>query len=461
MTTFRSISPAYAAEARHNLGLAWPIIAAQLSIVGMGTVDAIMAGRLGARELAAVAVGSNLFFLLLVFFMGLFMAVSPIVAQRYGGGRAASETGAFLRGAMVLALLGGVAWIVIMRLISVPTLSYLNLDPVTYGFTIAYLDAVAWAGLPLTLSFVLRNGAEAHGLTRVPLLAGVAGLISLVIANDVLIYGKFGFPEFGVVGTAWGTVFASFVMLAVYVLAYARLPMLRALQIFQAEAGQTRAGSSEILRLGLPIALILTAEAGLFQVGGLLMARFGPEVMAAHQIAINFASLTFMVPLSIGLATTVRVGHAAGAGESAAVALRGRVGILLGACFAVVSAAIMVLIPRAVVGVYTAVPGVAQLAVSFLAYAAVFQIFDCIQATSNGALRGIKDTRLPMIITVAAYWAVGMPLAAWLAFATPVGPVGIWCGFIAGLTVAAAGLSYRFLSHTRNFQDSKRSVLMP
>ena len=205
----------------------------------------------------------------------------------------------------------------------------------------------------------------------------------------------------------------------------------------------------EVMRVGLPVAAILAAEAWLFCIGALLMARFGADAVAAHQIAINFASLCFMVPTAIGMATTVRVGYAAGAGDAEGVALRGRVGVLLGLAFALMSATVMACAPHAIVSVYTDAAHLAGPAARFLAYAALFQVFDCVQATCNGALRGLKDTRAPMTITLLAYWGVGMPLALFLSFGTDTGPSGIWWGFIAGLMVAAAGLAARFLARTR------------
>jgi multidrug resistance protein, MATE family len=237
------------------------------------------------------------------------------------------------------------------------------------------------------------------------------------------------------------------------VLAFAALyrwhPRLRELEVYGRAGWRPGPATGEVLRLGGPIALIITAEAWLFLIGALLMARFGTDAVAAHQIAINFASVTFMVPLSIGMATTVRVGYAAGAGDAAGVRLRGLAGIGMGACFAAFSAALMALLPGPIIALYTDAPGVAPLAAAFLAYAAVFQLADCVQATANGALRGIKDTRVPMLITVSAYWLVGLPLAVALAFNTAFGPAGVWLGFIAGLAVAAGGLAARFLHRTR------------
>lgn len=439
--------PALLTEARANLRLAAPLIAAQLSFVSMGTVDTILAGRLGAAELAAVAVGSNTWFLSLVMFMGLTMSVSPIVAQRVGARQPPEQIGRFARGAMLLALLLGIVWFALVQLCAGPLLLLLDLDPRTHGFAESYLRVLACSALPFSLAFVLRNTAEGHGLTKAPLIAGVMGALVNAVMGWILMFGRLGAPAMGPVGLGWATVLAAWTMVLSYGLLYSSAPQLRALRL-HARARIERE-TLEIFRVGLPIAAIVTAEAWLFCLGALMMAKFGPNVVAAHQIAINFASLAFMVPLSIGMATTVRVGHAAGAGEAAAAALRGRTGIAMGVCFALVSAAVMGLAPRLIVAVYTDVEAVAEVATRFLAYAAVFQIFDCIQATSNGALRGIKDTRLPMVITLCAYWGVGLPLAVGLAFASPAGPAGVWYGFIAGLGLAAAGLSWRFLRRTR------------
>lgn len=437
------------AELRANLRLATPLIAAQLSFVSMGTVDMIFAGRLGASELAAVAVGSNVWFLVFVMFMGVGMAVSPIVAQRIGARHLPQDIGHFLRGALSLSLLLGVLWLLLTLIAARPVLGLLRLDAATNAHALAYLSALAWAAPPFNLCFFLRNGAEGHGLTRVPLMAGLAGLATNAGFDWLLMYGRWGFPRMGPEGCGWATVIAAWVMVAVYVACYLRAPMLRALELGGRAWPGARREHLEVLRVGLPIAAIMTAEAWLFCIGGLLMGRFGADAVAAHQIAINFASLSFMVPTAIGMATTVRVGQAAGAGDGAAVALRGRAGMLLGVGFGCLSAALMALAPGVIVALYTDVESLAAPAVRFLAYAALFQIFDCVQATANGALRGLKDTRRPMGITLFAYWGVGMPLALGLAFGLDVGPAGIWWGFIAGLALAALGLSWRFISFSK------------
>ncbi len=436
------------AEMRANLRLALPLIAAQLTFVSMGTVDAIFAGQLGVSELASVAVGSNIWFLSLVMFMGVAMAVSPIVAQRLGAGQSSERIGRFLRGTLLLAVLLGGIWLCLMLLAAGPVLTLLDLDARTAGFARQYVFAMAWSAPPLCLCFFLRNGAEGHGLARVPLAAGVVGLCTNAGFAWLLMYGHGPFPPMGPEGCGWATVIGSCAMLAVYVGCYAASSRLRALRMFRPGLPRIDRETLEVFKVGLPVAAILAAEVWLFCIGALLMARFGADAVAAHQIAINFASLCFMVPTAIGMATTVRVGHAAGAGDRVGVALRGRAGILLGVAFAAMSATLMALAPGAIVSVYTDATHLAGPAARFLTFAAIFQIFDCVQATSNGALRGLKDTRVPMTLTLFAYWVIGMPLAAGLAFWTDVGPAGIWWGFIAGLAVAAVGLAARFHART-------------
>ena len=432
-----------------NLRLTLPLVLAQLSFVSMGTVDTIIAGRLGASQLAAVAVGANIWFMIFVLVMGLFMAVSPIVAQRLGAGRPVAETGAVLRGALLLALGLGLLWMLLVIAVTDPVLDRLALDAQTRAYAEGYLQAIAPGAVPFALFFALRNAAEGSGQTRTTLWAGLIGFsVNLVLAYG-LANGRWGLPALGPVGCGVATAVAGASMTLAYALMFWRLPVLQALELYRRTPLPTRKDMVEVLRLGAPIALILGAEAWLFLIGALMMARISTQAVAAHQIAINFAALAFMVPMSIGMATSVRVGYAAGAGDAGGVRLRGRIGIGLGAVFALISALVMAGVPEFIVALYTLDAGVTAMAVKFLYLAALFQIFDCVQATANGALRGIKDTRLPMVITVAAYWLIGLPVALGLAFGMSIGPTGIWWGFIAGLAAAAAGLSWRFLHKTR------------
>lgn len=431
-------------EVGANLKLALPIMVTQFTFMGMATADTMLAGRHSADALAAVAVGANIWFLLLIMFMGTLMACAPIIAQRVGAGRDADDTGVFVRGALLIAAALGVAWMLLMRIVPGPVLAWLQLGEPAQQYAYDYLMAASWSGVPLCLCFVARNAAEAHGLTQVALVCGVIGLITNVLVAYGLLFGHWGLPELGPEGCGWGSTAAALAMLLAYAAQFARLPALRALRIFRRGWPVWQTELREVLRLGLPIAMILAAESWLFNVCALLMARFGAGTVAAHQVAINFAGLCFMVPLSIGFATTVRVGYAAGAQDFSAVRLRGQTGMLMGMVFSLVSASVMAFFPAWVVGLYTDDVQVQRIAVQFLLFAALFQLFDGIQATANGALRGVKDTKMPMLITVTAYWLVGLPLAVGLAFTTTLAARGIWVGFVVALALAALGLGLRF-----------------
>lgn len=433
----------FATEAKANLKLAVPIIAAQITFMGFGVADTLMAGQLGSTELAAIAVGANIWMQPFIFFMGLAMAVSPIVAHRLGAGQAPGTIGGFLRGALVLAVLQGLVWILLLRLAAAPLIAALGLESATARLALDYLLAESWGAPLFCLCFAMRCAAEGSGVTGVIFITGLCGLAVKILFNVLLL------DHFGVVGFGWSAVIAGAAMVLAYLVQYAAWPRLRALRLFAREQTVAAFDAMEVLRLGIPIGLILFAEIAFFGITALLMARFGDAVVAAHQVAINFASVMFMVPLGVALATTVRVGNAAGAGDIATARLRGKTGMGLGLVFALFSAALMGLKPEWITALYVEEGAVATQAQSFLRFAAIFQLADCLQATANGALRGLKDTRMPMLITLTAYWLLGMPFAYSMAFNFGYGPNALWWGFILGLLLAAAGLSWRFLHKAR------------
>lgn len=439
------------------LRIAAPIIGAQLSYMGMSVVDTLFAGRLGAQPLAAVAVGSHVWMPIFMFFMGVLMAVSPMVAQRVGARADVRTTGALLQAACVIAVGLGAVWMLLLWTIGSQLIAWTGLQPETAAVARDYLRAESFACIAFALLFVLRYGVEGGGRTAPVLWISLAGFAVNALFDWLLMTGAMGFPAMGAVGCGWATVIAAVVMLMCWLLLYLRWRPARAMGVLarRVEALPLRPAWREIQRVGLPIGCILLAEASLFGAAMLLMAAFGDIAVAAHQIAINFAALAFMVPLGFGFAATVRVGHAIGADDRRLARMRGRMAILAGFCFSALSASVMALWPERIAGWYTGDAEVIALAAQLLLLAAAFQLFDCLQATANGALRGLKDTRGPMVITVAAYWGVGLPVAALMAFALGLGPSGLWLGLIAGLLVAAAGLVRRFLHHRsfRNIDD--------
>ena len=430
-------------EIRACLQLAVPIVLAQLAMMGSRVADTIMAGRLSATDLAAVASGASYWMILGLLVIGLANGLSPIVAQQRGRGVAATQIGSYIQQCLWVAILIGTAWLVLMWLTAAPLMAQLGLSPTATQAATGYLQAVALGAPATSVMLVLRFGADGVGQARPFLLIGLAGLAVNVLLNYVLMWGRLGAPQLGAVGCGYATAVADIVMLVLFLLAYRVHKPLRALQVFARRVTPQRETVVDWMRVGLPIAVMLTFEAGFFGATALVMARFGDIPAAAHQIAMNYSSVCFMVPLGIAFATTVRVGHAIGRGRPEAARRAGWTGVGLSLVFAAFSAALMLLAPGWIVGLYTDSASVAPLAVRLLFWAALFQFFDCLQASSAGALRGFKDTRWPMLITLVAYWIVGMPVGATLAFAGGYGPDALWWGIILGLGTAGVLLSWR------------------
>lgn len=441
--------PSRAQEARELLNLAGPIIGAQLAFMGMGVADTLMAGRLGAQDLAAVAVGANIWMVAFVFFMGVCLAISPMVAQRLGARAAPEQIAAMLQRALVFGALFGLAWWLALSIVPALFIHELGLRPETAELALRYLRAAAWGGPAFCVGFVLRYAMEGLGSSRPVLITGLLGLVVNVIGDYLLMFGVGPFPDLGAEGCGYASAFAGLVMALSFAWQFAHRSDLRVFQPWRAWQAANEKVISEMLRLGLPIALIWLAEVGLFAGVGLLMAGFGDVPVAAHQIAINVAAVAFMVPMGLGLATTARVGRFAGAGDWRRVQLSGWLAVTMSMGFAACSALLMWLAPAWIVGLYTDDQRVLELGAHFLLWAAVFQLFDGTQATASGALRGLKDTRMPMFITMLAYWGIGLPLGAYAAFSMGVGPLGLWWGLLAGLLCASLGLNLRWWRATR------------
>lgn len=439
-------------EIRHTLTLAGPIALSQLAQITMGFVDTVMVGRLGPTPLAAIALGAAMLYPLLMLFFGSVLAVGPLVAQAFGGGKARGVAESTRQG-LWTALWMSVLCIIALRLAG-HILFWTGQPEDVALITQQYLNAVSW-GIPGFLLFgALRSFAEAVGkplpVTMIALLAvGVN-----VLSNDALIFGRYGLPAFGAVGAGYATAISyTFMagMLALYV--SLRAPF-RKYGVLRSIGWPQRKRQLEIVRLGVPIGFSFAIEASLFTVTALLMGQLGTEALAAHQIALQCASITFMVPLSVGLAGSVRVGQAIGAGKQAQARLSGFIAIGLSAVFMLFTAFVFITFPNALIGVYIDVQdpvnaNVVLLAAQLLAIAGVFQVVDGIQVSSAGALRGLKDTRIPMLIGLATYWGIGLSVGVFLSFTLGLGPHGLWWGLVSGLAAAAAGLSTRFHLKTR------------
>jgi MATE family multidrug resistance protein len=430
--------------------LAVPLVLTQLAQNGMSFIDTLMVGRLGADALAGIALGSTVFMFVFILLMAVLLAVGPLVAQAHGardrdGAARAARQGLWL--ALALSVPG-----VVVCLRAEGLLLWTGQDPATAAASGRYLAAMAF-GLPSALVFTaLRGFLEGQGDTRPILAVAVFGVSLNIVANQALMFGRWGLPALGLVGTGYATslVYATMAVLAGLYVAW-RYPRHR---VFRGMRRPDPTMLGELLRVGWPISLTLGFEAGLFSLTALLMGRFGDAALAGHQVALQSASTTFMVPLGISIATGVRVGQAVGRRERAGVARAGAVGMALSGAFMLLAAALFWLAPTLVIGLYLPVHDpanaeVVRFARRFLAVAGLFQVFDGLQVAASGALRGLKDTRAPMVLTLVAYWVVGVPVAVLLAFRLGVGPTGLWFGMVAGLGSAAVLLLNRFLGFVR------------
>ncbi len=426
--------------------LAGPIIVGQLAQMATGFTDTVMAGRISPLDLGAIAVGSNLWILPFLFCLGLLMAISSMVSHYYGANRYGAIKD-LMRQALSLALLLAIICVIAARGLT-GLLHFLQLDADITRVASDYVKAVSW-GLPAVIGYlVLRFLSEGIGYTRPMMLIQLAGLGFNALLNYILMFGKLGVPAMGAVGAGWATaivMWLNLIFLLLYIATHRRFQT-----IWQSEP-EPRDWSRiiETIKLGLPIAIGLTAEVSLFAAVSLLMGKIGVLEVAAHQVAINFASLAFMIPLGIGAATTIRVGHAMGEGRQQLARFRGLTGISLAVACTMFTASIMLLLPESIVAIYTDDAEVRTIAIGLLFMAAIFQLSDGIQITANGALRGMKDTFHPMLITLVVYWLFGLPLSWYLGFTRGFGPQGLWMGLVASLTLAAIWLVWRFLRLNR------------
>jgi len=429
--------------------LTWPMVITNLSYLGMRFTDTVFAGRLSPEDLAGVSVGGDLWVPVILFIMGILLAVSPTVSHAYGADRLV-DIGATVRQALWLALLASLpGWMllahgdVLMRAIGV--------QPDVIPLAAGYLDAIAW-GLPaIAMFYVLRFASEAVSRTRPLLLVASVGLLLNVFADWVLMYGKFGFPALGAIGTGYASAIVQWAMFLVLLVYVYRANAFRAFRIFEKFEWPQWAPNRELIRLGFPIAVAIFMEGTLFSGVGLMMATLGTTVVAGHQIAVNWAALMFMVPMGIAGGITVRVGQSLGRGNPEQARFSGVTGIFLCVGIMVLSALTMILFRDHIVALYTRNPEVTAMALSLLWVAAAFQLFDGLQVAASGVLRGYKDTRVPMIMTLVAYWFVGFPVAWIGGIVLGFGPIVIWLGLIAGLLVAGVLLMFRL------FQIAKKT----
>jgi MATE family, multidrug efflux pump len=436
-----------AATARSTLGgelrpmarLAGPVVLVQVGLMAMGVVDTIMVGRVSAVALAAAALG-NLYFMNVSFFaMGTLMALDPLVSQALGAGDERSVAGAMQRG-LVLAL--GLSVLTSLALMSAtPVFVALRQPPEVIPDASRYVWIEIWSVVPFLAFIVLRQSLQAMHRVAPIVVAIVGANLTNVFFNWVLIYGNLGSPAMGVAGSAWATTLSRWLMaVGLLALAWRELrPYLRPVRIDAIRAERIL----RMFRLGAPIGLQMTLEVSAFGLIGLLMGMLGAVELGAHQIAINLSATTFMVPLGVGAAAAVRVGRAVGAHDAAAARRAAKTALLLGGGFMCLTAVLFMTVPAPFARIFTPDTRVLAVAIQLIPVAGVFQVFDGIQAVAAGVLRGIGDTRAPLIVNLFGFWLLGVPVSVYLGFYTEARAIGLWWGFVAGLGAVAVFLLAR------------------
>ena len=436
----------YMIEARQLLALAIPVIVAQVAQTAMGFVDTVMAGGYSATDMAAVAIGTSIWLPAILFGHGLLLALTPVIAQLNGSGRRDRVAHQVRQGFWLAGFVSVLIMIVLWNAGYIIRAMH-NIDPALADKAVGYLRALLW-GAPGYLFFqVARNQCEGLAKTKPGMVMGFIGLLVNIPVNYIFIYGHFGMPELGGVGCGVATAAVYWVMFGSMLTYIKHARSMRDIRNDTAFSTPDWSMLTRLTQLGLPIALALFFEVTLFAVVALLVSPLGIIDVAGHQIALNFSSLMFVLPMSLAAAVTIRVGFRLGQGSTLDAQTAARTGLGVGVCMAVCTALFTVLLREQIALLYNDNPEVVTLASHLMLLAAIYQISDSIQVIGSGVLRGYKDTRSIFFITFIAYWVLGLPCGYILALTDLVvdrmGPAGFWMGFIIGLTSAAIMMMLR------------------
>jgi MATE family multidrug resistance protein len=437
-----------------TLALAWPLVVANLAQMLVYAVDVIFVARLGAETLAASSLAVSLFGLVAWSLSGMSGMVAALISAELGRRRhAVREVRRSARMGLWLAVSTGLAATVLLHF-GEEIMLLTGQDRAVAAKAGQFLAVIKWAIVPMLVSNVLRNFVSALGrpifATAITVLAiGVA-----VMGNYTFVFGHFGAPALGMLGSPLSSVLTSLFIVAAYAVAILSDRRLRRYHVFGNWWRPEWRRFRELVRTGTPVSLTILAEAGLFSGAAFLMGRIGPEQLAGHTVALQLAALAFQVPFGVAQAATIRVGYFYGARDPAAIARAGWTAIVIGTGFMVITASLMLFAPRFIIRLYVD-PDAAKnsvlvaFAVRYMVVAAAFQLFDGIQAVSAGSLRGLQDTRVPMVIALLGYWSPGLGTAIVLGFFTPLEGTGVWIGLAIGLVVVAGLLLHRWARRVR------------
>jgi len=431
--------------------LAAPLILGQMAVVGMTVTDIYVAGQVDADTLAALQLGGSIWSMINLLVIGIMIANSPIIGN-YWGARKLEKVRDQFQQALWLALPIGLV-VVAAVLVGISALSILDISDNVYNIATGYLSPFVITGFMFPAFFAFRTTFEGMGDTKPVLIFNSAAFILNGILDYVLVFGHFGFPALGGVGAAWATLVVMAFLLTCMALYGRFAKTVRSIDLYRNIRGPRLTSHLEMLRLGIPIALNIAAEFSFFAIIPFMIAHLGAEVVGAHAIAINIDSVAFMIPLGIAQALTIKVAHAQGSNNPTIARNLCIVGFKLVITLGLIVSALKVVFRHDLASLFSANSEVQLLAANLFLFAAALGLFDCLQMACSGALRGYKDTKVPLVIQVTAFWIIAFPIAYSLAltdsWGEPLGVYGFWIGTIIAASIAAASLLVRWNAVSR------------
>lgn len=430
-------------QASSTLRLAFPIIIGELAQISLGLVDSAMVGTVGYKQLAAAALVVSVINIPFVLGIGITMSVSQMVSMANGrcDDRQVSH---YLFNGFLLCTCSAILIAIALEL-SKGILFHLGQDPEVARLAVPYLQIMAWGIIPMLLFMALKQFTDGLEYTKTAMILSISAIPLNVFLNWLMIYGNWGFPAMGLTGAGWATLITRTVIFIALLVVILRHPIYQKYISIRDKAWYFRWRTQrELLHIGIPSSLQIAMEAGAFAISGILVGTLGAISLAAHQIALSLASLTFMVSMGVAQAGSIRASNAFGRNDAIAIASIGRSSLYIALIYGVFCAIIFIIFRHQLPFIFNDNAEVVATAAFLLLFAAIFQISDSIQANAAGLLRGIKDVKVPTIFIAIAYWAIGLPVGYWLCFSRNMGAAGIWIGFIAGLSMSAVLLTIRF-----------------
>ncbi len=421
-----------------------PILVTQVALYLMTFFDILMTSKYAIDHLAGVSIGSSIWVPVYTGLTGILLGITPIVAQLIGA-KKKEDISAYVQQAFYIALLLAFVIFIGIYLFIGPILEYIPLEDSVRLVAKKYLYMIAIGLVPLFLYSVLRSVIDAYAKTRVSMIITLLSVPINIALNYILIYGKLGLPALGGVGAGLASALTYWLVLLITIFLFFRIREFQNLELFKNWPRISFQKWRDLTKIGIPIGLSLFAETTIFSAVTLLMSVYSTEVISAHQIAMNFTSLLYMIPLSIAMGATILVGHEVGANNLRDAKIYSWLSVGAAVAFSFISASILILFREQISSIYTDDAQVISLTIQFFYFAALFQLSDAIQAPVQGALRGYKDVNVTFIMAIISYWVIGLPTGYLLGTFTSLGPFGYWIGLIVGLTLGAITLGVRLI----------------